>query len=93
MKDNTQANNKNGESKKAVSNSPENSQDSDMVESQDSQKTPDKSGDSPPQKEPLSPVDITAPPTSDGVRIKCRELLAGALKVDSKFNDSVLVLI
>lgn len=81
--DNTQGNNKNGESKKPVSNSPENSQDGDMVDSQESQRTPEKSEDSPTQREPSSPVDITAPPTTDGVRIKCRELLAGALKVDN----------
>lgn len=87
--ENSQSNNKNGETKKSTSNSPENSQDSEMLESQESvDNSEEKSEEKQETKEPTTPVDITAPSTHDPVRIKCRELLANALKIECNVVSS-----
>lgn len=56
-----------------------------MLESQESvDNSEEKSEEKQETKEPTTPVDITAPSTHDPVRIKCRELLANALKIECK---------
>ena len=57
-----------------------------MTESQESINSDEKTEEKQEEKEPSTPVDITAPSTNDPVRLKCRELLANALKVECKFD-------
>lgn len=62
-----------------------------MAESQESLNSDEKTDEKQEEKEPFTPVDITAPSTNDPVRLKCRELLANALKVECKFDISLVM--
>lgn len=83
--DNSQSSSKNGDNRKS-SNSPENSRDSESQESNEDKM--EETAEKREKRESSTSDDITAPPTNDTIRLKCRELLASALKVECEMKSS-----